>query len=319
MLKRLCIIFPILLITTSILQVISYDIYFGAIRDNFHYSNFYDQLVLNKNIFIGYRNLYNLTGGSEPFYFIFMWLMAFVGFEYSQAIILQNIIFVLIISIFISSFKFSRSFFLLAIIYVSFDYYLFVLFSEAQRLKLGFMMGLLFLYLYLHNRKATIPAVGMIFSHFQMGILLILLFRKIKFNFYYLIPLILLTPLYQRIFEKILKYIKSDLSIILGNIISSTILAGLFIIASLLMTRKMNKIFLFFLFICICASAVVGKMRINIFIFEGGVMYLFYLVYVKNLTKKNISILCFVIMIISCFNVYKIEDSYTFLVQLVKN
>jgi hypothetical protein len=312
MFKRTIFVFITILVFTLYLQELSFDVYSQGARDNFYYYNFFEYLKSNNpNFFTGFFKYHNLTGASEPIFYFVSYLISIMNVSYVSYISILNIFFIACLSYFLASFKNKFYFYFLAITYISCDFYVFVLLSEVHRLKLGFAFSFLLLASLMKNKKLVFYYVMMIMSHFQTGMLSLLFFNKIKLRFKNVaIIVLILLPLMPMIYQKFIAYIRGGMQELLLNILSTSLLSLLFISVILIITRKVNKQYLALIVGCIFASAIIGKGRMNIFIFESSIVYLFYLCFFKCSSIKNKSILSLVVLIVSVFSLYKVNVSY---------
>ncbi|EGR1167488.1 TPA: hypothetical protein ACPVXI_003291 [Vibrio parahaemolyticus] len=304
----------IFLLCLIFLQTLSYSIYSLEIRDNQHYSNFYNNInVLDNGLISSYIQYQSSLGASEPVFFILNSIFNALSFDYSLFILSLNVILSLVIAIYGVKYSYRTTVFLLFSYYIATDYYIFVLFSEAQRLK----VAIIFVLIYLISKKKSALIISLL-SHTQIIFLILSKFKLavlkkpiIVFSLMFFLGVLISSP---AVVGKVMYYLNQSLNInnMINNILSSTILVFAFLLIYVVCDVKIDGQYLFFIFMMLMASFVFGKARINIFIFEVSMFYLFYLIN-KNYSNFRLLALMLFVVLVSVFNIYKISSQYHYL------
>lgn len=288
------------------------EVVYSLSRDNFHYNNFHMSLLSSDSIIVLFSRYTNLVGASEPLYFLFFFFLAKVGLGYEHSILLTNISFSFVIACAVAKLKLKKHTLVLVLLYLLSDYYLFVLFSEAHRLKLAMIFCLASIFIFQKLYFKIISFTLMLLSHFQSGFLLLLGIKRVTINNFILGGVIALglLPFYNTILNKLLFYIglNDPLSSFLSSISLVTLFLSLIIVIN---NMRVSRKYITAMILLILLSSILGKLRINIFIFEISTIYLFYLINKLHSVKIGLYTICFFsILIIGAYHMVKILQQY---------
>jgi hypothetical protein len=243
-----------------ILSFFLLEIYIGG--DQVHYINYYKD-VKGDGFLAAYSKAYFYISATEPLSLFFLWLGSNLNIDKNFYISLFNTtLFFLLLSV-INKFKFK----LITTIFILSNFYFFVLYTGAERLKFLFIPLLLSILV-----KKSIHKKILIFSlpFFHLQGIIFLLFEilrnakniSISKNFFYLFFLFLLLLLFfPYISNKFYAYLIID-QFIFMEIIQVSILSTLLFIIS----RDIKMVLLFFLYFS-TASLFLGNSRINMIAF----------------------------------------------------
>lgn len=154
--------------------------------DQLYYNKFYDYVQLNiatESIHKLYESMYSFIGAKEPVYFAVVYLGVCLGLSKIFVMALVNGL----LAIFMYTYlKYKGCYKLYSFLIVTFSFYFLVLYTGAERLKFGFLFGILSLLLY--NRAkiklSYLCVLLSILSHFSMILFYmpVLLYKHSKFK-----------------------------------------------------------------------------------------------------------------------------------------
>ena len=302
----------LLLFSTSFYHLLALDLVNNVVRDNFNYLSAYEKISACWDLTClkrEYEDYQFYIGSSEPMFFIFSKISIGIGIGYSLFVFFINVFFITCLAMYVSKFKICAHNLALVLIYISFDSYIFVLFSELHRLKLAVCFLLFFLYF---NSKFSAIAFSL-FSHFQSALFTPIYYRlNVKNLFFLSVFFIVAFFIFQDIIHsKLYHYGSRDMVSFYKTIL--IFLAALFI-TRFVFCLKIPVFYYLSGFGVIFMSYLVGGERVNFIIVELFFIYLFLNVKVNNLTliKKG---LLFVLLIFICgYNIYKSIVQYNSLI-----
>ncbi|AEE26791.1 hypothetical protein FN3523_1488 [Francisella hispaniensis] len=262
--------------------------------DQIHYNKFYDYVQLNiatESIHKLYESMYSFIRAKEPVYFAVVYLAVCLGLSKIFVMSVANGL----LAIFTYTYLQCKGWYkIYSFLIVTLSYYFIVLYTGAERLKFGFLFGILSLLLY--NRAkiklSYLCVLLSVLSHFSMVLLYVAIFiymydfkknisKQIQKCIIITFILVLLFFVFKDIIcSKLASYINT---VNVSDLIKSVIVSLLAIFFSN-GTRKLN-IWLVFLFF-ILAVFVLGN---RVFMFE--VFFLVYFMLARNnsvLSKNNL-------------------------------
>ncbi|HAS8557968.1 TPA: hypothetical protein I7791_05740 [Vibrio vulnificus] len=312
-------VFFLIICFLSIINVIAFDVILNLSRDNLHYNNFYQELKEGSSFGHSYIRYENLTGAKEPFFFIFMYFFASLGVDYSTAILVMNILLSAVLALSVAKANLKNQALIFILFYLSTDYYLFVLFSEAHRLKLGVVFLLVsFLIVRKNTFRYYFSLLIMSLSHFQTSILAYFSVARLSFLRVIVVTLffaVLFSIFSGIVLDKISYYFA--INDVVESVSSTGFLIVLFLLLNVVVLKVRNGKYIAFLFFLLFLSAMLGKMRINIIVFELSMFYLF--LGVDGLRKKDLPpyfLVGFFVFSTAIFNIFKIFVQYTHLMEI---
>lgn len=229
-----------------------------------------------------YHSYYLNLSSMEPVHFIIVYLSSNIGLSKQLVMSLSNAILASLIFYILCAYGLNKY---IAVLITFTNYYIFVLFFSAERLKFGFLFLFIAIVLLLNGKSSLLSFLLSILSHFQMTILLFatlltrsykylkkLTKKKIFFLFALFTFLILLIILFHQ--QLLLKAIYYLSLMNIRNILKLSVL----MIACLLLSRRVEEIIVVF-FVFAVAAYMFGDIRVNIF------AYIFFLKYYAHANR----------------------------------
>ncbi|MBT8527052.1 hypothetical protein G6666_04970 [Polynucleobacter paneuropaeus] len=293
--------------TAYILTISFYEYFYGGDQES--YRSLYYSLFYLKDLDAGYELYYGILRAKEPLYFGLIWISS-GWLTHGTLTALLNALFAGLVSLWVLKKNISP---LVSFLVFFSNYYSFVLFFSAEKLKFGFILFLVCSLFFNLNFLGSL--VISIFGHFQMGILLVSefllkLFKSKGFKkiFFTIIIIILTISFVYKFFleilsSKLIYYLNDENKDFLNDLIKSSV----YFVITYYIAPKTDKVrALIFGFILIICCLLLGSGRVLIF------SYLLFLYYALQINRGyNLFVLA--------STLYFLVKGYNFLLNGVNN
>ena len=257
--------------------------------DQFQYHNAYKE-VKGLGIIEAFAAYHIYLTSDEPIYFLISWASSNLGFSKDLIMSIANALLANILFRVLN--KFDTSIYLIVFIICT-NYYLFVLYFAAERLKFAFIFIFLaylanknikkkysYTFLSIITHVQVLVIIGSsLFANFSESVFIFLKKFKFKFNplILIIIPVFAITAFFlsEHLFSKFTAYSEETSS---KDLISNIFQSVLFLFLSLLYTTNKKRTFLIFLFI-LFSSSILGPSRVTM------MAYMYFLYYSLKVNK----------------------------------
>lgn len=309
---------PVILIILALIptNILAWDFYAGLVRDNINYSGFYSVDLYRLSLAESYQLYRQHVGASEPIYFLYSYLFSISGFKFEYSILVLNFLFSSTIVLFSLKINMSKLKVVIFCVFLCFNYYFFVLFSELHRLLLGFIFITLSFCTVSPRLRLVLFSLSVL-SHLQMLFLLPLylkwrLDKKLVLSLAFLLVFVLL--FFDALAGKVTYHL--NLSLMRGyynDVLLTGVYTGILSTIYYLMGKKLKLEEVFFLMCVTFGVLMFGASRLNILI------YLMFYFWMFNNVRINSSIIFIIFLLplifISMYDVKRIYVQYDSLVS----